>query len=589
MTTLLHEIAAAALFAIGFLALFAVAERLRRNNLAPPEVSRKFVHVGGCIGAMAFPFIFRSPWTVVALAILFSTGIGVAQRVWCVRSLDDVDRVSDGGLLHPLALGACYLVSDTFGRVADYEISMAVLAFSDTAAALVGRHWGRFRYCVEPGSERTAEGSAAFFSVTFVVVFLALRFADPALPIVGPALLALLIAMLATLFEAISWGGADNLVVPLATLEILLKSTPPDPATICRHFALLAISLAVLHIVLRPYRTVGLSGYLAFALCAYLAASLVAPKWGLAVVMAAALAGHPGPIVPAPAGAHGKIRIRQAFRLLALPALLLFVVNLLALSGLDLRKALFPVFIACLALSLVWLRLSTHPWRHRRLRRALSLAISLGTAIVGGYLLAAVVFSAIPLNRGAGHRGDIGVYVLSNGVHIDLVLPVRNERFDWTRVAPPSDVASPIAANAPWISFGWGDRGFYLNVLDWGDLTAATALRAVSGMDGTALHAERFFHIPAEGADCHRLDLDATQYDALVAFLLESGVRYADGRLVPVAGATDHGQTDAFYESRGRYSPLFTCNTWANTALKRAGAPCCLWTPFPYPILRHAR
>ena len=110
---LIHESTLAAHFALGFLALFGVGEWLRRRNLAPPEVARKFVHVGGCIGAMLFPFAFRSPWSVVALAVLFAVGIGVGQRVWRIRSLDDVDRASEGGLLHPLALGACYLNAET--------------------------------------------------------------------------------------------------------------------------------------------------------------------------------------------------------------------------------------------------------------------------------------------------------------------------------------------------------------------------------------------------------------------------------------------------------------------------------------------
>ena len=69
---ILHDAVFAALFAAGFLALFAVAERLRRRDLAPPEVARKLVHVGGCLGAMLFPFAFRSPWSVVALALVFS-------------------------------------------------------------------------------------------------------------------------------------------------------------------------------------------------------------------------------------------------------------------------------------------------------------------------------------------------------------------------------------------------------------------------------------------------------------------------------------------------------------------------------------
>ena len=88
-----------------------------------------------------------------------------------------------------------------------------------------------------------------------------------------------------------------------------------------------------------------------------------------------------------------------------------------------------------------------------------------------------------------------------------------------------------------------------------------------------------------EGPDCVRLALTESQYDALVAFLLESGVRDETGRLVPLAGASGFGATDAFYEARGRYHPFFTCNTWCNLALKRAGLPCCVWTPFASPIL----
>ena len=133
----------------------------------------------------------------------------------------------------------------------------------------------------------------------------------------------------------------------------------------------------------------------------------------------------------------------------------------------------------------------------------------------------------------------------------------------------------------------WGDRDIYRKVPTWDDLTPGLALRAGLGLDGAALHAARLF-VAEEGPDCRRLSITDEQYGALVAFLLESGVRDADGRLVPLAGTTGFGATDAFYEARGRYHPFFTCNTWSNLALKRAGLPCCVWTPFASPILRHA-
>ena len=222
--------------------------------------------------------------------------------------------------------------------------------------------------------------------------------------------------------------------------------------------------------------------------------------------------------------------------------------------------------------------------RPRRLRRFLRRAALALVGAVALYFLAAVVLSAIPLNRGTGRCGPVEIFVRSNGVHVDLVLPVRNDRFDWDPVAPPADAADPHAAAVPWVAIGWGDREVYRRVPTWNDLTPGLALRAGLGLHGAALHAERLFAVE-EGPDCRRLALTESQYDALVAFLLESGVRDEDGRLVPLAGASGFGATDAFYEARGRYHPFFTCNTWCNLALKRVGLPCCVWTPFASPIL----
>ena len=176
--------------------------------------------------------------------------------------------------------------------------------------------------------------------------------------------------------------------------------------------------------------------------------------------------------------------------------------------------------------------------RPRRLRRFLRRAALALVGAVALYFLAAVVLSAIPLNPGSGRSGPVEIFVRSNGVHVDLVLPVRNERFDWGPVAPASDAADPRAAAAPWVAIGWGDRDIYRKVPTWDDLTPGLALRAGLGLDGAALHAARLF-AAEEGPDCRRLALAEEQYDALVAFLLESGVRDETGRLVPLAGLED--------------------------------------------------
>jgi hypothetical protein len=42
-----------------------------------------------------------------------------------------------------------------------------------------------------------------------------------------------------------------------------------------------------------------------------------------------------------------------------------------------------------------------------------------------------------------------------------------------------------------------------------------------------------------------------------------------------------------FYNAKGRYSLFYTCNTWANQALKSANQKAALWTIFDFGIFQH--
>ena len=194
------------------------------------------------------------------------------------------------------------------------------------------------------------------------------------------------------------------------------------------------------------------------------------------------------------------------------------------------------------------------------------------------YALVGTVLSLVPVNRPAISEGEIVVYLERNDVHTDIVVPTRTARIDWSAVVPPGNGSGGGA----YLAFGWGARDFYLNVPTWDDLTFGIAFKAVSGMGGTALHT-RYEDEPVEGKNCRRLTLSPAQYDALVTYILSSGKRNADGTFVRIEQAGG-GRSDAFYEGTGCYSLFFTCNSWANAALKACGQRCCLWTPLQQPI-----
>ena len=200
--------------------------------------------------------------------------------------------------------------------------------------------------------------------------------------------------------------------------------------------------------------------------------------------------------------------------------------------------------------------------------------------VVVAYAAVGMLLSLVTLNSHPSVGGDVVAYLYSNGVHTDIVVPTRTERIDWSTVVPPGDTSGKVARE--YLAFGWGSQDFYLNVPEWSDLTPGIALKAISGTGGTALHTT-YKTEPVVGERCRRLLLSSTQYDALVHYILSSGKRNESGAFIRI-DHNGYGQSDVFYEGTGRYSPVFTCNTWANSALKACGQKCCLWTFLPHPI-----
>ena len=83
------------------------------------------------------------------------------------------------------------------------------------------------------------------------------------------------------------------------------------------------------------------------------------------------------------------------------------------------------------------------------------------------YLLAALVGSLVPVNRGWTEPDDgITVYLANNGVHADIVMPVKAEGLDWTPFVPKSDFAA-ADPGARWVAFGAGEKRVYLNTPTW--------------------------------------------------------------------------------------------------------------------------
>ncbi|MCC3160778.1 TIGR02117 family protein [Hymenobacter sp. 15J16-1T3B] len=224
------------------------------------------------------------------------------------------------------------------------------------------------------------------------------------------------------------------------------------------------------------------------------------------------------------------------------------------------------------------------------LRKAAKITAYAGGGLLGALALygaAALTLSRIPVRR---RRPDgpatVECFILSNGVHTDIVVPVRHAQMDWSRLIAYAD--TPAAdASMDYLGFGWGDKGFYLNTPTWAELQPRVAFEAMFWLSTTAMHAT-FHHRPAEGPECVRITLTRREYNRLIRFILASFALDRRGRARHIEGHS-YGRYDAFYEAKGTYNLFYTCNSWANAALKAAGQRAALWTPFDHGIFRHYR
>lgn len=200
------------------------------------------------------------------------------------------------------------------------------------------------------------------------------------------------------------------------------------------------------------------------------------------------------------------------------------------------------------------------------------------------YVLAVLALSHITVNSEPEKSADVTIFVNTNGVHTDIVVPVKNDIKDWSRDVLYSHTKSRDSL-MKYVAFGWGDKGFYLDTPEWSDLKAGTAAKAAFYLGTSAMHT-RFYPDITEDEDCIRLTISNDDYKSLVTYIEAGFQPDADGKVQWITGHS-YGGYDAFYEGEGAYSLFYTCNTWTNDALKAANQKAALWTVYDQGIFYH--
>jgi uncharacterized protein (TIGR02117 family) len=182
------------------------------------------------------------------------------------------------------------------------------------------------------------------------------------------------------------------------------------------------------------------------------------------------------------------------------------------------------------------------------------------------------------------HKKEYTIYIKSNGVHTDLVLPIKTDVKDWSEQIKHEHIQSKDSTHQ-YLAFGWGDKGFYLDTPEWSDLKFSTAFNAAFNLGTSAMHTT-FYKQIQETESCVKIAVSKEHYQKLVAFIEASFQYDTNGNPIFIQAIT-YGKNDSFYEAHRTYNLFYTCNTWANQALKKAHMKAAFWTPADKGIFYH--
>ncbi|HLM69488.1 MAG TPA: hypothetical protein VK358_18245 [Longimicrobium sp.] len=430
--TVAGEVARAGLVTAFLLVLFVAGEAWRHWGSPPAEWTRKLAHVGAGVVTAAFPWLFAWHWTVLLLAFGFAGIIFGTRRLGWLRSIHGVARRSEGGIYYPVAIYLLFLIAGD--RPVFYLVSLLVLMVSDSLAALLGSEYGKAIYQVET-DRRSLEGSAVFLLTTFLAVHLPLLLATDT-GRWAAVLIAAQIALTVTIFEGISPGGSDNLVVPLATYFLLSIMTPRPAEHIARQLAAQLVITLLVGLLAWRFRFLALSSAMGLALVVYGAYALGGSEWtiapGLAVLCFAGFFLVARRMEPeAGAGYH----IRTLFYVAGVPTMLFFVNNIVERVFPEVKAntpdPLYVPYVGVVAAQLM-IALFAHLLRVPGDRRRSPNRLAAFGGILGFILVVPVGLAVGVLSVSAW---GVMIAVLICAVSVALYLTVRRMSA-WPRVAP---------------------------------------------------------------------------------------------------------------------------------------------------------
>ena len=193
--------------------LVVLADVLSRILPQDPELTRKVVHIGSGNVILIAWWLNISGQVIVSAAVIAAAIAIISYMIPILPSIESVGRKSFGTLFYAISMGI--LTSCFWQNYPQYTvIGILVMAWGDGMAAIIGQRFGRHIYQIGQ-INKSWEGSLAMMSASWLVTILILSTVEGNNWQIWS--ISLVVALVATILEAFSKLGIDNLTVPLSS------------------------------------------------------------------------------------------------------------------------------------------------------------------------------------------------------------------------------------------------------------------------------------------------------------------------------------------------------------------------------------
>jgi uncharacterized protein (TIGR02117 family) len=181
---------------------------------------------------------------------------------------------------------------------------------------------------------------------------------------------------------------------------------------------------------------------------------------------------------------------------------------------------------------------------------------------------------------------NIQICVSNTGIHTNIILPIKNNVFDWQDYLSINDVGTDRINNYNYLSFGWGDRDFYLSTPTLADFKLSTTFKALFLPTPSVLDIKGYQALP-NNLEVKCVRINELEYFQLISYIQATFNIDKEGKIIRIANG--HTKNAGFYAAVGDYSILRNCNSWTGEALRTANVNTPLWDGLSFAIMLHLR